>query len=55
MSSFEYIVRTVFVHFDDSNVAIQKAAEEVLRTAAAMNKEEFLKVVCCGGIERDRR
>ncbi len=34
----------MFVHYDDSNVAIQKAAESVLKTAAAMNKAEFLDV-----------
>jgi len=34
----------VFVHYDDSNSVIQKAAEELLKEAAKLNKKEFLEV-----------
>jgi len=44
ISTFGYLVKTIFVHYDDSNPQIQKCAENVLKIAASQNKIEFLNV-----------
>ena len=43
-STYTYIVRTCFIHYDNSNTTIQKAAEDFLKEAAKYNKKEFLEV-----------
>lgn len=47
MESYEKIVRTLFVHYDDPKPDVRKAVEEVLVVAASIHKKEFLEIVMC--------
>jgi hypothetical protein len=39
------MIKNIFIHLDDSNTEIQEAVYEVLKTAAPINRQIFIKIV----------
>jgi hypothetical protein len=37
------MIKTIFVHLDDANPIIQKEVDEILRRAARVDMEKFMK------------
>jgi len=45
MESYEKIVCTLLIHYDDPKEDVRKAVEEVLTIAGSIHKKEFLEMV----------
>lgn len=43
-SLYDYTVKNIFIHLDDSNPEIQKAIKEVLIQAARIQREKFMEI-----------
>lgn len=43
-SLYEYTVKNIFIHLDDSNPEIQRAIRQVLVLAARIQREKFLEL-----------